>query len=98
MLPRCVLFLFASVDGLTRRAAVSHGRSCTTAAFRRKTPHMFAHPKGTVVALLNGMSVQTIARPLSNVVQLTDLSSRIRGEYREMPGLRLTVSQASRLW
>jgi hypothetical protein len=23
---------------------------------------------------------------------------RIRGEYREMPGLKLTVSQAARLW
>lgn len=23
---------------------------------------------------------------------------RIRGEYREMPGLRLTISQAGRLW
>lgn len=26
------------------------------------------------------------------------LLARIRGEYREMPGLRLTVAQASRLW
>jgi hypothetical protein len=28
----------------------------------------------------------------------TDLTSRVRGEYREMPGLRLTLPQASRLW
>jgi hypothetical protein len=27
-----------------------------------------------------------------------ELLSRVRGEYLEMPGLRLTVSQASRLW
>ena len=26
------------------------------------------------------------------------LVARIRGEYREMPGLRLTLSQACRLW
>jgi hypothetical protein len=28
----------------------------------------------------------------------TPLLDRIRGEYREMPGLRLTVPQAERLW
>jgi hypothetical protein len=28
----------------------------------------------------------------------TDLTSRVRGEYREMPGLRLTLQQAARLW
>jgi hypothetical protein len=27
-----------------------------------------------------------------------DLSVRVRGEYQEMPGLRLTSRQASRLW
>jgi hypothetical protein len=27
-----------------------------------------------------------------------DLMVRIRGEYREMPGLCLTVAQAARLW
>ena len=30
--------------------------------------------------------------------RLDDLVSRIRGEYREMPGLRLTRPQACRLW
>ncbi len=29
---------------------------------------------------------------------LDELLARVRGEYLEMPGLRLTVSQASRLW
>jgi hypothetical protein len=29
---------------------------------------------------------------------LESLATRIRGEYREMPGLRLTVPQACRLW
>jgi len=29
---------------------------------------------------------------------LKDLGRRIRGEYIEMPGLRLTVTQAQRLW
>ena len=27
-----------------------------------------------------------------------DICRRIRGEYTEMPGLRLTVTQAQRLW
>lgn len=27
-----------------------------------------------------------------------DLLQRVYGEYKEMPGLRLTVAQASRLW
>ncbi len=30
--------------------------------------------------------------------QLDLLVDRVRGEYSEMPGLRLTVSQACRLW
>ena len=29
---------------------------------------------------------------------LSPLMTRIRGEYREMPGMQLTVVQASRLW
>jgi hypothetical protein len=29
---------------------------------------------------------------------LHDLLRRVEGEYREMPGLSLTVSQATRLW
>jgi hypothetical protein len=29
---------------------------------------------------------------------LEDLCRRIRGEYMEMPGLRLTATQAQRLW
>jgi hypothetical protein len=29
---------------------------------------------------------------------LDSLAARIRGEYREMPGLRLTFAQACRLW
>jgi hypothetical protein len=31
-------------------------------------------------------------------MSLGELRSRIRGEYAEMPGLRLTLAQASRLW
>jgi hypothetical protein len=31
-------------------------------------------------------------------VEFGALLARIRGEYREMPGLRLTRAQASRLW
>jgi hypothetical protein len=29
---------------------------------------------------------------------IDDLIARVRGEYLEMPGLRLTCGQASRLW
>jgi hypothetical protein len=29
---------------------------------------------------------------------MTDLLRRVRAEYREMPGLRLTLRQAQRLW
>ena len=28
----------------------------------------------------------------------TDLLTRIRGEFQEMPGLKLTIAQACRLW
>lgn len=36
---------------------------------------------------------------MSNVaVASEDLLHRVRGEYREMPGLRLTPAQAARLW
>jgi hypothetical protein len=31
-------------------------------------------------------------------MELEDVLSRIRGEFREMPGLRLTPAQATRLW
>lgn len=31
-------------------------------------------------------------------VQTIGITDRIRGEFREMPGLRLTLSQARRLW
>ena len=34
------------------------------------------------------------AAPLS----LEDVIRRVQGEYREMPGLRLTTAQAQRLW
>ena len=38
-------------------------------------------------------------RPVTSQSQpLEGLCRRIRGEYIEMPGLRLTVTQAQRLW
>jgi hypothetical protein len=30
--------------------------------------------------------------------RIRDLEVRVQGEYREMPGQRLTVAQASKLW
>ena len=35
---------------------------------------------------------------LSTIDQDPQLWERVRGEYREMPGLQLTLAQASRLW
>ena len=32
------------------------------------------------------------------MLSLESLAARVRGEYREMPGLRLTVAQACHLW
>ena len=37
--------------------------------------------------------MRRVSRP-----QFELLAPRIRGEYREMPGLRLTLDQACRLW
>lgn len=34
----------------------------------------------------------------ANLPLLSDLLGRIRGEYLEMPGLKLTLPQAQRLW
>jgi hypothetical protein len=35
---------------------------------------------------------------MNGLEDITTTLRRIRGEYREMPGLKLTVAQASRLW
>jgi len=35
---------------------------------------------------------------MTNTRSLRELLLRIEGEYREMPGLNLTASQAGRLW
>lgn len=36
--------------------------------------------------------------PTVNSIHIEDLATRIRAEFLEMPGLRLTVPQAQRLW
>jgi hypothetical protein len=47
----------------------------------------------------SGGSMPTVTQTdtLSNVAA-NDLQWRVRGEYLEMPGLRLNIDQASRLW
>lgn len=53
------------------------------------------------IALLREGTMTTASQPLpmSNaVVASEDLLHRVRGEYLEMPGLRLTPTQAARLW
>jgi len=45
------------------------------------------------------MSVATVAELPSPTAPVSDrLLERLRGEFREMPGLTLTLRQASRLW
>ena len=38
------------------------------------------------------------SRKAVHVVELQTIADRIRGEFNEMPGLRLTPEQAARLW
>lgn len=39
-----------------------------------------------------------MARPRAKAGGIGTLESRVRGEYLEMPGHRLTIAQAMRLW
>ena len=43
-------------------------------------------------------AARNTARDLAHANELGDVMRRIHGEYREMPGLRLTAAQAQRLW
>ena len=42
--------------------------------------------------------IERNSRTADSEVEDQDLHARIRGEYREMPGLKLTLAQASRLF
>jgi hypothetical protein len=44
------------------------------------------------------MTIEAQGQDLFHREATTDLRCRVRGEYLEMPGLRLSVDQASRLW
>jgi hypothetical protein len=37
-------------------------------------------------------------RPTASSTNIEHLATRIRAEFQEMPGLRITLSQAQRLW
>src|SRR5262245_49598842 len=55
-----------------------------------------AHP-----LLSSGTAISKTARkqvPMAAQQQAADALRRVRGEYTEMPGLRLTSAQAQRLW
>jgi hypothetical protein len=41
---------------------------------------------------------QTSTSKKGLIVELQDVIERVRGEFNEMPGLRLTPEQAARLW
>jgi hypothetical protein len=62
------------------------GGACETVAL----PLLQVVPQSTTALLEHDMA----AAPLS----LEDVIRRVQGEYREMPGLRLTTAQAQRLW
>lgn len=42
--------------------------------------------------------VSAVGTAIAGPTASEDLHSRVRGEYDEMPGLRLTPAQAARLW
>jgi hypothetical protein len=42
--------------------------------------------------------VPTTSSIVPFTVNAGDIELRVRGEYREMPGMRLTVEQAMRMW
>ncbi len=44
------------------------------------------------------MQLHTTGAPAKKLPYSNDLTAMIRAEYHEMPGLRLTLSQAARLW
>lgn len=44
------------------------------------------------------LTVPTARPPSFDPPRAPDLLARVRGEYLEMPGLRLTLRQAQRLW
>jgi hypothetical protein len=48
--------------------------------------------------MLNDGVMPMTDRIVNGPSTVVDLSNRVQGEYREMPGLQLTLSQASRLW
>jgi hypothetical protein len=56
----------------------------------RVAAHRTAH--GVVLASTDDMDIYATSLAAS------DLARRIASEYREMPGLNLTVAQAERLW
>ena len=93
-----MLFFIADVDRLTQSVAFQHDPSRTSAVNTSERAARNALIEGTVVALHIVMTLQAMAPTFASAVPIADLSARIRGEYREMPGLRLTISQASRLW
>jgi len=53
-----------------------------------------AHPPSFRLLLISGTRGTNMSAPLTH----DDALQRVRGEYHEMPGLRLTTAQAQRLW
>lgn len=50
------------------------------------------------VGAMTGGTREPCTVTLSRTSQEDNLLRRVRGEYREMPGMRLTVDQAMRYW
>ena len=53
---------------------------------------------GTDPALSAVMTLKVGAQNAGARHELDPLMARVRGEYREMPGMQLTIAQATRLW
>jgi hypothetical protein len=76
------VFVLFGLDGRARNGA---------AVCPAGIPVALATPS-PLLNLGNGRATMKAQQPLDDVLQ------RVQGEYREMPGLRLTTAQAQRLW
>lgn len=82
---------FSTQQFLTVRAVLGANSSAAIADVQQGLPERFsAIPGGTSFGSLG--SVRNTSAGIQDVVR------RIRGEFLEMPGLRLTQAQAQRLW
>jgi hypothetical protein len=61
-------------------------------------PADFCQPSVASVLQDSPAGELSMMNPTQTVPELTDLATRARAEFREMPGMCLTTAQAARLW